>query len=298
MAGSQKRSKTKNKKRKAKQNPPPASFLECNSLTCVTGILPTVASSSAGSSVSTNTKISAPVPHLSVVSTPAASDISKELFLERFVREIVQPFSLRSQSPMYTCKRRYHEKTLPYTQSLLNKRQKKDDQNETNAEDSQLERQRRHHCRQRLIMGTNQCARYLEQVASSTKQQLVDQGRPKGELGNKPKTQAGISSDAKALVPSLMVLARDIYPPIMLSQAPLWARALNIPILLLPGQASSELGQAVGTRKTSILLFLPRSESSETVPPPETVNSKYRDDDEIDSFVEYVKTLLQGHSMG
>ena len=298
MAGSQKRSKTKNKKRKAEQNPPPTSFLECSSLTCITGILPTEVSSSAVSSVSTNTKVSVTVPQISVVSTPAALDIAKELFLDRFVREIVQPFSLRYQLSSYTRKRRYHEKTLPYTQSLLNKRQKLDAQNDTHTEDSQLERQRRQHCRQRLIMGINQCARYLERVASSTQQQLVDQGRPEDELRIEKSAHEKVEGDTKAVVPCLMVLARDIYPPMMLSQAPLWARAFNIPILLLPGQASSELGQAVGTRKTSILLFLPRSESSVTVPAPETVNSKSSDDDEIDSFIEYAKTLLQGHSTG
>ena len=76
-----------------------------------------------------------------------------------------------------------------------------------------------------------------------------------------------------------MVLARDIYPPTMLVHVPVMAKRLDIPVLLLPGKASNEIGQAVGIKKTSILLFL----SSKTN---DQANAT------INSFVDFVKSNI------
>jgi ribosomal protein L7Ae-like RNA K-turn-binding protein len=56
-------------------------------------------------------------------------------------------------------------------------------------------------------------------------------------------------------------MARDIYPPTMLAHVPVLARQLNIPLLMLPGKASVEIGKALGIRRTSILVFLPSSQT-------------------------------------
>ena len=287
-SGKSRSSKTKSKKRKTKQNPPPVSFLECHSLACVAGILPRKASISETSTV--NSLFT--VPQVSLVNTPVASNIVKELFFERFEREIVLPYSLRHDGS----KRRYHEKASLYVQKLINKRQKLENPNPSDNIFQDRERRRRIHCKRRLLMGTNQCARHLGRI----QQQQERETNKVARIEQKELLAETRHDDAHAArLPALMVLARDIYPPTMLSQAPIWAHALNIPLLLLPGQASSELGQAVGTKKTSILLFLPRFSSSSTAATSssaETDSTYGEDDDAIDSFIEYVKTQVPKQS--
>ena len=87
-------------------------------------------------------------------------------------------------------------------------------------------------------MGTNQCTRILEKL------DLMD-------VNNN-------SNPNHPCRPLLIILARDIYPPSMLAHVPVLAQRYNIPLLLLPGRSSIELGHVMNVRKTSILLFLPR----------------------------------------
>ena len=96
--------------------------------------------------------------------------------------------------------------------------------------------------------------------------------------------------------PSLIVLARDIYPPTMLSHVPVLAQKLNVKLLILPGQASTELGQAFGTKKTSILVFLPPADKDH--------NDDGDDDDSreqnaaITSFVNFMIQQIPNDSIG
>ena len=80
-----------------------------------------------------------------------------------------------------------------------------------------------------ILVGTNQCTRALEQEIVSTIE--------------KPKK------------PSVLLLARDVRPPTMLAHIPLLCQRLNIPILLLPGKASSDIGQLLGIKSISVMLF-------------------------------------------
>ena len=130
--------------------------------------------------------------------------------------------------------------------------------------------------KKRLIMGTNQCTRRLEKLLSDPKDLSV------------------------AVLPSLIVLARDIYPPTILSHIPVMAQQIrtrthetkgerthsSVPILLLPGQASQELGRLFGTKRVSVMMFLPSTGSDQS-------DETRHLDDKITSFVQFVKKTLQ-----
>jgi ribosomal protein L7Ae-like RNA K-turn-binding protein len=207
------------KSSKKKRKNPPKTFLENESLISVVGLPSGMKPGEA-------------------VTTPAVTELEKEIFLERFTKEIVQPFSFLLHTPRKDSagfivvggklkKRRHQDKNEPAAAKRI------EPKNETNSSSlSPDEISKRQFVRKRLVIGTNQCSRILQQAQTGSRE-----------------------------VPSLMVMARDIYPPTMLAHAPVLARALNIPLLMLPGKASFELGKALGTKKTSIMLFLPSSEA-------------------------------------
>lgn len=201
----------------------PRSFLECPSLSLVADFPP----SKEGECLA------------KFVSTPVASDATKEIFLDRFSKEIVQPFRPKPENKGESFVMVNGRLQKQQTKSKM---EKKVESNPTNKIWSQ-----------RVRMGTNQCLRILEECMSSGK-----------TSSNKP---------------VVIVLARDIYPPTMLSHVPVMAKSLETPVLLLPGKASSEIGQVVGVKKTSILLFLPRVE-----------DDKDPANDKVDSFLEFVKS--------
>jgi ribosomal protein L7Ae-like RNA K-turn-binding protein len=130
----------------------------------------------------------------------------------------------------------------------------------------------------RIVVGTNQCTRALEKAL-------------RGET----------SGTAR---PSLVVLARDIYPPTILSHIPVMAHQLlqpdgktALPILLLPGRASKELGKAFGPKNVSILVFLGEDDDFSSG----GNQSKEEDllaEQRISSFVKFVtRSLLPTHPL-
>lgn len=90
-----------------------------------------------------------------------------------------------------------------------------------------------------LIVGTNECTRALEMSCTSTNSAkgLRDTNREK-------------------MIPLLVMLATDIRPPTILAHIPCLCMQLGIPILLLPGKASSEVGKIFNIKQSSILLFM------------------------------------------
>jgi ribosomal protein L7Ae-like RNA K-turn-binding protein len=131
----------------------------------------------------------------------------------------------------------------------------------------------------RIVVGSNQGTRALEKALK---------GETKG-----------------AVKPSLVVLARDIYPPTILSHIPVLVHQLRqpdgktaIPILLLPGRASKELGKAFGPKNVSIVVFLGDSDEFSTCKGGgnETKLEDSLEDQRISSFVKFVTmTLLPSH---
>lgn len=181
------------------------------------------------------------------VTTAVATPLIKEIFLDRLIKEIVKPFrplppreSSKGGDEFLMVNGQLQKRISNDNSKKKAKRAADRDDNDTSV------------WRQRIRMGTNQCLKILEKST---------------EEDNGP-------------APLLMVLARDIYPPTMLAHAPALAKKRGIPVLLLPGKASSEIGQALGVRKTSILLFLP-STAAEAAPA-DACNEK------VDSFIDFV----------
>ncbi len=184
---------TSNRKRKL-----PRSFLESPSLSLVSDFPSKDEDSSPG-----------------IVSTNVVSDAMKEIFLDRFVKEIVLPFrpsKVKGGDSFVMVNGELRKKQVPSTSVTT-----------TIATHVGMT------WRERLRIGTNQCHKILEQ---------------------------NMKGDTDAPKPMLIVLARDIYPPTMLASVPVMAKRIGIPILLLPGKASNELGQALSIKKASILLFV------------------------------------------
>ena len=111
-------------------------------------------------------------------------------------------------------------------------------------------------------MGTNQCSRLLEKASAA--QNVSSQLSPH---------------------PSLIVLARDVYPPTMLAHIPFLAKKLDVPLLLLPGEASLELGQTMSVQRVSVMMFLSSAKDTGTSAPNKV-------EDSIDSFVAFIKNQL------
>jgi ribosomal protein L7Ae-like RNA K-turn-binding protein len=90
-----------------------------------------------------------------------------------------------------------------------------------------------------LVAGTNECTRSLEQARTS--------------LGV-------MDENGKRLLPSLVMLARDVRPPTILAHIPHLCLKLDIPIILLPGKASADLGKVFNIKNVSALLFMHHDE--------------------------------------
>lgn len=106
----------------------------------------------------------------------------------------------------------------------------------------------------RLAIGTNQCTRALENQK-----------------------------------PSLVLLCRDVHPPTMLAHVPLLLRNKKMTsLVLLPGRASLELGQALGIPRASIVIFTERSKEESTTDK-EAIDKCHA---KIDSYIEFVKSKL------
>jgi len=160
--------------------------------------------------------------------TPIASQLTKEIFLERFQKEVLEPFHFSLSSQL---------QVDPNT-SLVDTKQ----------------------CRsilkQRIIVGTNACTRVLEAAC----------------------TQRGTP-------PRLVVLTTDT-PPTILVHVPVLCQQHQIPMLLLGGPASLELGKVLGTKKVGIFAFSPHAGVYPGTPLQCNVHSA------VDSFVDFVQSKI------
>jgi ribosomal protein L7Ae-like RNA K-turn-binding protein len=242
------------KKSKKRKQYIPTSFLECQSLTHVLGF----------------------PPQSEVVTTPVTSDFVKELFLERFVKEIVTPFqpdktknrnnnnngSNGTPTTIESNAGYYH---VMVGGKLVKKRRISKDNNhqpkrtipapseplqptDEHKIDARLARKKRI-WKENIVIGTNQCLRLLENANANYCDDTT--------TTITPTTATAIKDVARTSTrtPSLIVVAKDIYPPTMCSAVPVLAKRLRIPLMLLPGKASLELGRALNNKRTSILIF-------------------------------------------
>ena len=234
----------------------PRNFLECQSITHVLGF----------------------PPQNELLTTPVVSNFVKELFLDRFVKEIVKPFlpnkttTKKSQHGSETSKsiaeantRHYH---VMVDGRLVKRRRISQDgiqpkstatettfsQNSRNDQISGYADVKRRIWNEHIVVGTNQCLRMLENYYTS---HFCDSNTA---------SEATVKSMRKSdeILPTLIVIAKDIYPPTMCCAVPVMAKRLGIPILVLPGKASLELGRALNSKRTSILVFCCSDENGST----------------------------------
>ena len=190
-----------------------------------------------------------------LVTTTPASVVDKEIVLERFQKEIVRPFSFVLHNLLTALSSRTKQEK---EDAQLKKQQQSNKRRRTTTLLPKEDQEKREFLRTRMIMGINQCSKLLEEAFLSAEQQ----------------------EQKKESAPTLIILARDVFPPTMVAHIPVLASRLDIPLLLLPGKASVELGQALGTKKTSILVFLPSSQQDA-----EDLDPRHQ---AIDSFVKFV----------
>lgn len=216
------------------------------------------------------------------IRTLVASQVEKEIFLERLDKEIVKRFSFslsnskvgqqqrQQQGPMFLVGGKLVSRNQGNNNvNERNKRKMNDCNGDNNNIDSECEDVSKEQVdstqqppkdmllKMRMIVGTNQCTRALESAMAG----------------------AGPA-------PALVVLAKDLHPPTILAHILLLAKQKVAPILLLPGRASVELGKILGTKKVGIFIMLPSVAADKE----SDIRSGYHKD--IDSFIEFVKAKL------
>ena len=165
-----------------------------------------------------------------IVRNNLASKHVKDLFLDRFYNEIVQRFQFTLSS------------SAAAKEVLL------DDDNDTYATASDATTTRRrvqqHLLKRRIRVGTNSCTRALEAAVC-----------------NSSKASAAAAATVASAAPLLIVCAAEEHvtttavTPVV--HIPAMAAQWDVPLLLLPGRASFELGKMLRVKKVSVMTFLP-----------------------------------------
>ena len=107
----------------------------------------------------------------------------------------------------------------------------------------------------RILVGVNACSKLLQEPSESA-----------------PETSIGI------------IVCCDV--PSLLSHVPVCAKQRDIPILLLPQSCCRMLGEMIGIRRASIILFLQSKQATERTEEADAIHGA------IDSFVDFVCNKL------
>ena len=164
----------------------------------------------------------------------AVTPLDKDIIIERMHKEIVDKF--------------YFTLSPPSTSSRTSKRKRVElPPGDADVMEKKLKMQT--FAKSSIIVGTNSCTRAFEKLAG-----VMEQKSASTEEDNTTCTTSSALLPMKRQI-SLCVLARDIRPASTLSHIPYLCKLHNIPIVLLPGKASHELGKTLGGKKVSVLLF-------------------------------------------
>jgi hypothetical protein len=135
----------------------------------------------------------------------------------------------------------------------------------------------------RISLGTNQCTCILERAMMQLKSE-----------------SSSFSPHCSWRRPQLIILARDVRPPHILAHIPVLAQQLSIPLLLLSGNTSKDMGSALGIKLCAIIMFLPRLEEDSMQQQQQQLGGDHpldmatitRYHNDIDSFIEYAKSKI------
>ena len=206
-------------------------------------------------------------PIIGPIRTRPLSILDKEIILDRFKKEIVDKFGF-TLSPAavnghVSSKRRRIIKSTSSSSSTssltLTVHDPRHDPRH-DAEGKKLIMARI--AKSRIVVGTNSCTRAMETLISSQSQQLKhDDSNSNNNKDNSPSPVTVTVTTVVSNRPLLCILARDIRPPSIMAHIPYLCHLMKVPILLLPGKASHELGSILGGKKVSVMLFTESSSS-------------------------------------
>lgn len=287
-----KNDKGRRKRKRIKRQHRPKNFLDCKSLMHVTGF----------------------PPRQELLSTDVASDVTKEIFLDRFVKEVVKPFQPRNHirnnnrnnnnnnnsrygpSNDFTTvlangkliKKKLFKTKLKHINNSNNNHNQFPAKSLTDTEtfdDNKLRKMKRV-WKELVVIGSNQCSRVLEAADANDD------------------TNRNTVPSSSSFSPSLIILARDMHPPTMCCAIPVLAQRLRIPLLLLPGKASFDLGRVLNVKRTSIIVLLSGDKKIKDNEPQNCANQTVKNIDgnenmeiqnarvAIDSFVTFIKDQM------
>ena len=165
---------------------------------------------------------------LGPIQTIPVSNTDKDIILERLRVEIVKKFGFSLS------RNTRQEKGVKHHKSLSQKRKRSVVEDEIPVKNEMNDMVPL--VRKRLAIGINQCTRALEASKFPS------------------------SSTSKA--PLLVILARDLRPPTVVAHIPLLCKQMDVPILMLPGLASIELGEVLQGKSASVLVFLEKDDKT------------------------------------
>jgi hypothetical protein len=191
------------------------------------------------------------------VQTLSLSQIDKEIILDRLRKEIVDNFKFSLSPENNRSRKRVRSDNVASEDSCV-------DGGDKEVMKTVL--------KSRFRVGINSCTRTLERFFHN--HHAIHQNN---SIENNEHVALGLQ-------PDLVILARDIRPPNMLAHVPHFCNLLKIPILLLPGRASTDIGKVLGGKNTSIVMFLKRSDGQID----DEVSIRYHRI--LDSFLEFAKS--------
>jgi hypothetical protein len=167
------------------------------------------------------------------VQTICLSQVDKEIILDRLLKEIVNNFHFTLSPKRINTHERLRSDKL---------------RSENKYIDSCDQEVMKKVLRSRFRIGINSCTRTLERVFHNYRDT------------NQNATLGDTNSSKLDIIPDLVILARDIRPPNILAHVPYFCSLLKVPILLLPGRASADIGKVLGGKSVSVAMFLKRSD--------------------------------------
>ncbi len=159
--------------------------------------------------------------------------------------------------------------------------------------------------RKRFVVGINQCTKILESAIERRNELQSEISLiPSREIENGSRRSAASTITILAPLPTLILLSRDVRPATILAHISIYAHMLKIPVVILPGKSSVDLGKVVGIRSVAVAMFLPsfgidnlsEKEVEQLAIPGKNKGNWDREwkdcHQDVDSFVEFVKSKI------